>query len=342
MTARSGPVDPTAANDVTRQQETTPMTVLDDPALTEGITLAARRIAPHVRRTPVLRLEAGAFGVENRLTLKLEQLQHSGTFKMRGAINSLLSATVPDGGVIAASGGNHGAAVALAASRLGHAAEIFVPTIASPAKVERLRNYGARVHQIGAEFAETLAACEARGRETGAMSIHAYDQTTTVLGQGTVGREFEQDAPELDTVLVAVGGGGLIGGIAGWYQGRARVVAVETTGTSALHSARAAARPVDVAVSGIAADSLGARRIGTIAFDIASRHVDDAVLVDDDAVRHACRALWQLLRLAVEPAAASVVAALMSGAYRPAADEHVGLVICGANTDFETLARLTA
>jgi threonine dehydratase len=308
------------------------MTHFDDDTLSMEIGLAAERIASRVRRTPVLRPGRGTFGLDMDLTLKLEHLQHSGTFKARGAFNSLLVHDVPEAGVIAASGGNHGAAVAFAAQQLGHRAEIFVPTIAAPAKVARLRSYNAIVHQVGDEFAQTLAECEKRAAQTGAMSVHAYDQPSTVFGQGTVGREFESDAPELDTVLVAVGGGGLIGGIAGWLQGRVRVVAVETEGTATMHAALAAHQPVDVSVSGVAADALGARRVGAISFDIATRHVSEAVLVTDDMTRRACAALWDDCRQVVEPAAGSVLAALMAGAYAPAPGERVGLVICGANT----------
>lgn len=310
-----------------------------DAALTKAIDDAADRLEEMIRTTPVMRLERGAFNSDARCTLKLEHLQHSGSFKARGAINSLLTSAVPRAGVVAASGGNHGAAVAYAAMTLGIPAEIFVPTIASAIKVERLRSYGAVVHQTGSEFQESLDACSQRASETGAISIHAYDQPSTVIGQGTVGREFESQVPELETLLVAVGGGGLIGGIAGWYQGRVKIVAVETEGTSTLNSAIKAGEPVDIPVSGIAADALGARRIGNLGFELSERYVGESVLVTDDAVREARDCLWSDLRLITEPAAASVVAALISGAYVPAPNEHVGLLICGGNANIQDLVR---
>lgn len=303
-----------------------------ESGLTRAIEAAAQRIDPWIRRTPVMCMEPNAFGSPGRLTLKLEHLQHSGTFKARGAFNGLLSHDVPEAGVIAASGGNHGAAVAYAAAQLGHRAEIFVPSIASPTKVERLRSYGATVHQVGSEFQETLVACEERARATGAISVHAYDQPSTVVGQGTVGREIERQAPQLDTLLVAVGGGGLIGGTCAWYQGRIKIVAVETQGTATLNGARREGKPVDVNISGVCADALGARRLGILPFELTERYLSESVLIDDDSVRAACAMLWNDLRLVVEPAAGSVVAALATGAYVPAPNEQVGVLICGGNT----------
>jgi threonine dehydratase len=297
----------------------------------EDIEQAALRIAPYVRETPVLTLEDGAFGLPGRLLLKLEFAQHSGSFKPRGAFNRLLSAAVPAAGVIAASGGNHGAAVAFAARRLGHRAEIFVPEIAAPVKVERLRRYGARVTVVGASYADALAASAARAAETGALVVHAYDQPEVVAGQGTLARELARQAPDLDTLLVAVGGGGLIAGIAAWYGGRTRVVGVEPERAPTLAAALAAGRPVDVEVGGVAADSLGARRIGTIALDIARRGVERVILVPDDAILAAQRALWEEARLVVEPGGAAALAALASGRYRPAEGERIGVVLCGAN-----------
>ncbi len=299
---------------------------------------AAERIEGLVRETPLLALEPGAFGVEARLVLKLELCQHTGSFKPRGAFNRLLSAAVPPSGVIAASGGNHGAAVAYAARRLGHRAEIFVPTIASPVKVERLRRYGAQVTVVGADYAEALAASRARAAETGALVVHAYDQPEVVAGQGTVGRELARQATDLDAVLVAVGGGGLIGGLAAWYGGassarRVRIIGVEPERAPTLAAALEAGAPVDVEVGGLAADSLGARRVGTIAFGLARRFVDRVVLVPDVAIRQAQRALWEAVRIVAEPGGATALAALISGAYRPAPGERVGVVICGGNTD---------
>ena len=304
------------------------------------IDRAARRIATHVRRTPVLTLGTALTNNRTRVTLKLEQLQYSGSFKARGAFNHLLSRDVPQAGVIAASGGNHGAAVAYAAMRLGHNAEIFVPTIATPAKVARLRDYGATVHIVGDEYATTLAASQQRQAETGAMTIHAYDDTETVIGQGTIAREFQQQASELDTLLVAVGGGGLISGISAWYQHDARLISVETNGTATLLNAHRAGVPTDISVSGLAADALGARRLGDIAFDLTEQYLDNRLLVSDDDVRASQAWLWNELRLVAEPAGATALAALLCGAYQPEAGEQVGIIICGGNTDPATISAL--
>ena len=304
-----------------------------------GIIEAQARVGPHIRRTPVLDLEPGAFGLPCRITLKLEQLQLAGSFKPRGAFNRMLSNAIPAAGVIAASGGNHGVAVALAAQRLGVPAAIFVPTIASPAKLQRIRDSGAEVVVTGANYAEALAASAARAHATGALVVHAYDQPEVVLGQGTVALELQEQAPDLDCVLVAVGGGGLIGGTALAYAGGAtRIVGVEPRLAPTLHEALAAGRPVAVDVSGIAADSLGAREAGGLAFEIARRVVARVVLVEDDAIRAAQRALWRELRIAVEPGGAAAMAALLSGAYAAAAGERVGIVLCGGNTDPASVA----
>jgi threonine dehydratase len=297
------------------------------------IEAAAARIAPHVRHTPVIEAEAAAFGTPGRIVLKLECLQHTGSFKPRGAFNRILSADVPPSGVIAASGGNHGLAVAHAARELGHRAEIFVPTIAAPIKIDRLRALGAVVNIAGTVYAEAFQASEARQRETGALVVHAYDQPEVLAGQGTTAREFEQQAPDLDTVLVAVGGGGFIGGIAAWYAGRAKIVGVEPETSCALHAALAADEPVDVNVTGIAADSLGARRVGSLMFPIARQFVDHVALVSDEQIRTAQRTLWRELRIVAEPGGAAAVAALHSGRYRPGAGERVGVLVCGANCD---------
>lgn len=279
------------------------------------------------------RVDGEGLGVEGPLTFKLEQLQHSGSFKARGAFNRLLSASVGSSGVVAASGGNHGAAVAHAARRLGHRAEIFVPEISSPAKVRFIRESGAVVTVVGRNYAEALEASTVRATESGALVVHAYDQPEVVAGQGTVGREIEEQAPELDTVLVAVGGAGLIGGIAGWYRGGTRVVGVETVTTPSLYAALEAGEPVDVETGGLAADSLGARRVGRIGFSTAERFVGRVVLVNEAPVREAQRCLWHSLRLIVEPGGAVALAALISGSYRPEPGERVGVLLCGANTD---------
>ena len=296
------------------------------------IAQAHNRIAGFVRETPVFRPGLGSFGLPFDLVMKLEQLQHGGSFKARGAFNTMLAEPRPVAGVIAASGGNHGIGVALAAECLQCPAEIFVPATAPASKVETLRALGAVVRQGGENYAEALAACEARAAESGALFIHAYDQPSVVAGQGTLAFEWERQA-DLDTVLVAVGGGGLIGGVAAWYAGRVKVVGVEPAKAPTLHAALAAGHPVDVGVGGIAADSLGARRIGAIGFAVAQQHVDRVVLVDDDNILHARRLLWQQCRLMVEPGGATALAALLSGAYAPQPGERVGVLLCGGNSD---------
>jgi threonine dehydratase len=306
------------------------------------IRAAYARIKPHVRRTPVIRSGAGDFGVTlaNPLTFKLEFLQHTGTFKPRGAFNNLLSRSVPAAGVAAASGGNHGAAVAYAAQRLGHKAAIFVPDVSAPVKIARIKSYGADVRVGGARYADALDACNAFIEKSGALSVHAYDAAETIAGQGTVGLEWQEDAPELDTVLVAVGGGGLIAGIAAWYGRRVKVVGVEPEGSRCLHASLEAGRPVDVTVESIAADSLGARNTGQLVFDIAKANVDHVALVADDAIVAAQHLLWEKLRVAAEPGGAAALAALVSGSYKPRADEKVGVLLCGANVDLAKLAAI--
>jgi len=300
------------------------------------IEAAAQRISPYIRKTPVFQLNPGEWDNQAQLFLKLEQLQYTGSFKLRGAMNRMLSQPVPEAGVIAASGGNHGVAVAYAAQQLGYPSEIYVPEISSRAKIERLRNYGARVSIVGSSYAEALQASEFRAAETGALVIHAFDQSEVVAGQGTLARELEQQISDLDTVLVAVGGGGLIAGIASWFQGRVRVIGVQSEQTPAMSEALKAGTRVDVSVSGIAADSLGARRVGQLAFSVASRCVDRVLLVSDDAIRSAQRTLWQDLRLIVEPGGATALAGLLSGAYRPEPGERVAVILCGANTQLDT------
>jgi threonine dehydratase len=296
------------------------------------VEAAWARIRPHIRRTPAVELPAGAFGLASPLALKLEQLQVSGSFKGRGAFHKLLISKVPLAGVIAASGGNHGAAVAYAARALGHRAEIFVPTISSPAKVARLRSYGAIVAQVGAVYAEARAESEKRAVETGALTVHAYEDPNVFVGAGSTALEFAEQA-RFDTLLVAVGGGGLIAGCAAAIGERVKIVAVETEGTPTLHEARRAGQPVEVKISGIAADSLGASRIGAPNFEVARKLVADSILVDDAAVRAAQRALWDELRVIAEPAGAAGLAALIAGVYRPAPGERVATLVCGANTE---------
>ena len=290
-------------------------------------------IRPYVRRTPNVMADGADFGLPpGPLMFKLEQLQHSGSFKARGAFANLLLRDVPAAGVAAASGGNHGAAVAYAAGRLGVPATVFVPGITSPAKLERIRAYGATLVVAGERYDDALAASVAHVAATGAMQVHAFDQVETLLGQGTVGLELEADAPGLDTLLVAVGGGGLIGGIAAWYAGGVKIVAVEPEGAPTLHDALAAGRPVDAPAGGLAADSLAPRQVGALMFPVAQHWVSEAVLVTDDAIRAAQAALWSVLRVVAEPGGAAAFAALLSGRYRPAAGERVGVLVCGGNT----------
>ncbi len=273
------------------------------------------------------------------VTLKLELFQHSGSFKARGAFTNLLSRDIPRAGVVAASGGNHGAAVAYAARKLGIAAKIFVPTITSPAKLARLREYGAELCVTGERYANALAASEVWGSETGALAIHAYDQIETLLGQGTVALELEQQAPELNTVLVAVGGGGLIGGIAAWYRRRVKVVGVEPFASPTLFEALEAGRPVDAEAGGIAADSLAPRRVGELMFPVAQRFVDRVALVTDEDIQSAQQTLWNTLRIVAEPGGAAAFAALLSGRYQPQPGERVGIIVCGGNTAAVDFAR---
>lgn len=289
-------------------------------------------IRQHVRRTPVIELPAGSLGLGASLALKLESLQVSGTFKGRGAFHKLLASKVPPAGIIAASGGNHGVAAAYAARALGHKAEIFVPTISSAAKVARLKSYGAIVHQVGAVYAEARAASDKRAAESGALVVQAYEDPVVFAGAGSVALEFAEQAT-FDTLLVAVGGGGLIAGCAAAIGEGTKIVAVETEGTPTLHEALRAGHPVEVTISGIAADALGASRIGAPNFEIARELVRESVLVGDDAVRKAQRALWEELHVVAEPSGATGLAALMAGAYRPAPGERIATLICGANTE---------
>lgn len=260
-------------------------------------------------------------------------LQYAGSFKPRGAFNRLLALPSLPARVIAASGGNHGAAVAYAARALGIAADIFVPETTPAAKVARIAGYGASVVRVGTTYADALAASRTRQTETGALEIHAYDHADVLAGQGTVGREFEHDAPDLTHVLVATGGGGLIGGIAAWYAGAARVISVEPEGCPTLHTALREGRPVDAPVGGLAADSLGARQVGGVMFPIAQAFVADAVLVPDDAITAAQTLLWDRARLLAEPGGATALAALLSGRFVPPRGARVGVLVCGANTD---------
>ena len=299
----------------------------------DAITQADSLIRPHIRCTPVLEVQGADFGLDGvALVLKLELLQHSGSFKARGAFTNLLMRPVPPAGVVAASGGNHGAAVAFAANKLGIPARIFVPVVSSAAKMDRIRGYGAELVVTGERYADALAASQQWAAQSGALAIHAYDQPETLLGQGTVGLELEQQCPELDVLLVAVGGGGLIGGIAAWYSGRIRIIGVEPEAAPTLYRALQAGRPVDAEAGGVAAGSLAPRRVGELMFPFAQKYVERVVLVSDEAILQAQAALWNVLRVAAEPGGSAALAALLSGGYKPKAGERVGVLVCGGNT----------
>ena len=304
-----------------------------------GIERVGEVIRPYVRVTPVVEVRGGDFGLGDfSITLKLELFQHSGSFKARGAFTNLLTREIPAAGVVAASGGNHGAAVAYAAMRLGVPAKIFVPTVSSPAKVERIRAYGADLAIVGDRYADALAASEAWAARTGALAVHAYDQLETLLGQGTLGMELAGQAA-LDTVLVSVGGGGLLGGVAAWYAGELKVIGVEPESAPTLTEALKAGRPVDAPAGGIAADSLAPRRVGELMFPIARAHVATVLLVSDAAIRRAQDALWSAVRIVAEPGGAAAFAALLGGAYAPAAGERVGVIVSGGNSTAVDFAR---
>jgi len=296
-------------------------------------------IAPYIRRTPVLHADGREVGLGSfPLTFKLEFLQHAGSFKVRGAFANLLTRSIPASGVVAASGGNHGVAVAYAAMRLGVSARIFVPTVASPAKVASIRAYGADVVITGDRYADALAASEREIEQSQAARIHAFDQHETLLGQGTLGRELSDQIPNVSTLLVAVGGGGLIGGVATWFEGRKpRIVGVEPAGAPTLTAALKAGRPVDAPAGSIAADSLAPRRVGDLTFPLAQQYVDRVLLVDDDEIERAQRVLWNVFRVVVEPGGATAFAALLAKKYEPSPDEHVAVVLCGANTQAAAL-----
>jgi threonine dehydratase len=309
----------------------------------ENIASTYELVRPYIRRTPVVEVAGEDFGLDgSTLVYKLELLQHSGSFKARGAFANLLMREIPAAGVVAASGANHGAAVAFAAMKLKRPARIFVPEVASPAKLERIRGYGADLVVTGERYADSLAASEEWAAQSGALVVHAYDQVETLLGQGTVGLEFESQSPNLDTLLVAVGGGGLIGGIAAWYGlgkrgfqthgSRIKIIGVEPEAAPTLARARQAGRPVDAEAGGIAADSLAPKRVGELIFPIAQAHVKDVLLVSDDAMVDAQRALWNVLRVVAEPGGAAAFAALLSRRYQPQPGERVGVLLCGGNT----------
>lgn len=291
------------------------------------IETALERVSPHIQKTPVF--QSGTFG--RRLDFKLEHMQHTGSFKARGAFNTLLQTDVPEAGIVAASGGNHGAAVAFAAQALGHRATIFVPEMAGESKIALIRDTGADLRVVAGAYSDALDQALRFEAETGAMQVHAYDATPTVAGQGTCFAEWETQGLEADTVLIAVGGGGLVAGALAWLGERRKVVAVEPETSCALHAALAAGQPVDVEVSGVAANALGARRIGSICFDLATRTGVSSITVCDNSIADAQALLWKKHRILVEPAGATALAALLQGAYVPDADEKVAVLICGGN-----------
>jgi threonine dehydratase len=306
------------------------------------IRSAHARIRGYIRRTPILDTASPVVGAAP-ISLKLECLQHSGSFKARGAFHNLLTRPAPAAGCATASGGNHGAAVAFAAQKLGIRAHVFVPKMATPAKIAKIKAYGAEAIIGGGSYAEAQQRCDKYVAESGALSIHPYDAVETIAGQGTLALEWEEDLErlgleKLDTVLIAVGGGGLIAGAAAWFAGRVKVVGVEPEGSRALHAALEAHAPVDVAVNSIAADSLGAKRVGELNFEIARQFVSGVVLVTDRAIDEAQRRLWADVSVIAEPGGAAAFAAIASGAYRPEPDERVGILVCGSNADPAALA----
>ena len=310
------------------------MAATSNPLIDPSQILAVyTRIREHIRRTPILAMDGSDFNLSAfPVILKLELFQHTGSFKARGALTNLMMRDVPPAGVVAASGGNHGVAVAFAAQKFNISARIFVPSVASPAKRQRIEEYGAKLVIAGDRYADSLEASKLWQEKSGAMPIHAFDQMETLLGQGTVGLEFEEQAPELDTLLVAVGGGGLIGGIASWYQGKIKIVGVEPETAPTLAKALEAGRPVDAEAGGIAADSLAPRRVGELMFPIAQKFVDRVLLVSDNEIRAAQEQLWRAARVAAEPGGAAGLAALTSRKYVPTKGERVGVLICGGNT----------
>jgi threonine dehydratase len=312
----------------------TPIASAEAPLVTrQDVDEARTRIAGYVRTTPVLRLERGVLGLAGEIVLKLELTQHTGSFKPRGAFNKLLSSSVPEAGVIAASGGNFGLAVAYAAHTLGHRAEVFVPETSPPVKARKIRALGAEVTIVPGYYDDAQAALRSRAEETGALVMHPFDQPEVVAGQGTLAAELADQVHDVETLLVAIGGGGLIGGIAAWEVGRARVVGVEPDACPTMSEALRVGRPTPVEVGGYAADSLGSRQAGDVSFSVCSRYVEHVILVPDEAIRDAQRALWEIARVVAEPGGAAAFAALLTGRYRPDPDERVVVVVCGANTD---------
>jgi threonine dehydratase len=313
---------------------TVPVPTSSDVSVSRAdVEAAARRVNGRIRTTPLVRTEPGALGQQESVHLKLESLQVTGAFKARGAFNKMLCGPLPAAGVAAASGGNHGVAVADAAAQLGCPAEIFVPPSCPEVKRDRFQALGATVHVVGTFYEEAFAACRERAAESGARLVHSYDDPEVVAGQGTIGLELDAQLQGLDTVLAPVGGGGLAGGLCAWFGRRVRVVGVEPHSSCSMHAALAAERPLTVEVGGVAVDSLGPRRVGDVPFGLCRESLADAVLVPDEAIVAAMRALWEELRIVAEPGGATALAALLSGAYQPAAGERVCVIVSGGNRD---------
>lgn len=300
-----------------------------------------QRIREHVRETPVLVTRAGELGLPYGVTVKLELLQHAGSFKSRGAFSRVLTAAaagdVGPAGLIAASGGNHGAAVAFVARQLDYPAEIFVPSTSPAIKRNRIASYGAKVNMIDGYFDDAQAAATQRQLQSGALAIHPFEHAEIIAGQGTMSIEIDSQVSDYDTLVIATGGGGFIAGQAAWVQNRRRVVSVEPSASCCLHAARLNGGPVTVDVGGVAADSLGSRQLGSIAWSIVQHYVDESVLVSDDDIRSAQRVLWDELRLVVEPGGAAALAALRAGVYVPEPGERVVVAVCGSNCDPNTV-----
>lgn len=307
---------------------------MSSPVTRDEVDRAATVIEPHVQSTPVVEIRAADLGIDAdvEIVLKLEYLQRSGSFKGRGATHFVATQEIGPAGLVAASGGNHGAAVAWAAQRFGHPCHIFVPTISAPAKVDRLRQFGAEVHQVGDVYAESLAASEEWRERSGAVGVHAYNDPVVLAGAGTCAREFWLQTGGLDSMLFATGGGGLAGGGAVWLGDRTEVVCCETDGTRAYAAAVESGGPVAVQVSGAAADALGATSIGEQPWRLLHEVGATSAVVSDDQLLDAKALLWDRYRIVVEPSAAASMAALVSGAWRPQPGTRVGVVLCGANT----------
>ena len=303
------------------------------------ITTAYGRIKDYIRKTPVFDCTANELGLGFPINLKLESIQHAGSFKTRGAFNNLLSADTKIDGFTAASGGNHGAAVAFACQALGFKSKIFVPKISSPVKIDRIRRYNADVHVEGDLYSDAAKLCEEFQLSSGFINIHPYDSVTTIAGQGTLALEWENQVPDLDTILVAIGGGGLISGIGSWYNNRTKIIGVEPQNSNALFAAVNNGKPTEISVNSVAADSLGAKIAGELTYKVVTETVDDFVLVEDKEIIRAQSLLWSEFQIIAEPGGATALAALISGKYTPKSSEKVGVLICGGNANLESIIK---